>query len=170
MTNIWVCADHHLGHSNLIHRFKRPDGSPARDFENTHHHDEMIIKNHNDLVKPEDHVYFLGDVVIARVNLKKILRFNGKKRLVRGNHDIFKTREYLDAGFDEIYGVRVFPKHNLIFSHIPLHPSCLQSREWINIHGHLHHNIVLDSNGHPDRKYRCVSLEHTDYKPILIME
>jgi calcineurin-like phosphoesterase family protein len=170
MTNIWVCSDHHLGHSNIVHKFKRDDGSPLRDFSSIEEHDELIIKWHNELVKPQDHVYFLGDVVIARKNLHKISRFNGKKRLVRGNHDIFKTKEYIEAGFEEIYGVRVWPKHNYIFSHIPLHESCLESRDWINVHGHTHYNLVKDKKGHSDPKYRCVCLEHTNYRPVLLIK
>lgn len=171
MTKIWVAADHHLGHANLVHLFKRADGSPARDFQTITHHDEHIIHMHNELVRPEDHVYFLGDFVINRKFLKAYVgRFMGKLRLVRGNHDVFKTKEYLEFGFEEVYGVRVFPNHNLIFSHIPLHPDCLSGRNWTNIHGHTHHNIVRDTNGHPDSRYRCVSLEHTEYKPILILE
>lgn len=169
MTNIWVCSDHHLGHSNIVHKFKREDGSPLRDFSSIEEHDELIIKWHNELVKPQDHVYFLGDVVIARRNLHKVSRFNGKKRLVRGNHDTLRTQEYLDVGFEEIYGVRVFPGHNLILSHIPLHRDCLLGREWVNVHGHLHANIVKNDKGHPDPKYMNVSLEQTEYKPVLLI-
>ena len=169
ITNIWVAADHHFGHSNLVHKFKRADGTPLRDFASTHEHDEYIILMHNELFKPEDHVYLLGDVVINRRNLPILTRLMGKLRLVRGNHDVFKTQEYLDVGIEEIYGVRVFPNHNLIFSHIPLHPNCLDGRAWTNIHGHLHYNYVRTDAGHPDTRYRCVSLEHTDYKPVLLM-
>lgn len=86
-----------------------------------------------------------------------------------GNHDIFKTEEYLDAGFEKIMGVRVWPKHNMIFSHIPLHPNSLRSRGWLNVHGHYHNNVVLDEKGHPDPLYRCVSVEHTGYAPVLLM-
>ena len=95
---------------------------------------------------------------------------NGHKRLVRGNHDIFEDKLYYECGFDKMYGVRVWPKHNLIFSHTPLHPDCLSGRGWTNIHGHLHSNLVMESNGKiPDKRYQCVSLEHTNYKPVLIM-
>jgi calcineurin-like phosphoesterase family protein len=170
MARIWVASDHHLSHAGVVHTFKRDDGSPLRDFRNLLEHDEYILRMHNELVSPEDHVYFLGDFVMQRKYLRKAERFLGKKRLVRGNHDVFKTKEYMDVGFEEIYGVRVFPKHNLILSHIPLHPSCLEGRNWVNVHGHTHYRVVLDSNGHPDPRYRCVCLEQTNYKPVLLME
>ena len=163
MTNIWVISDTHFGHTNAWKIFKRADGSPLRPFQSTEEMDETMVSNWNKVVAPEDHIYHLGDVVINRKSLQIVKRLNGKKRLVRGNHDIFRTQEYIDIGFEEIYGVRVFPKHGFIFSHIPLHPDQLKSRNWINIHGHLHAN-KLD-----DPAYKCVCVEHTEYTPILLM-
>lgn len=170
MTNIWVASDHHFGHKNILN-FTDRDGNKIRGavFENIMQHDEAIIEYHNALVKPEDHVYFLGDLAITKRGIECASRMNGHKRLVRGNHDIFKTKVYQDHGIPEIYGVRVFTDAGYIFSHIPLHPDSLGSRGWTNIHGHLHQNIVLLPDDSPDSRYRCVSLEHTDYKPILLM-
>jgi calcineurin-like phosphoesterase family protein len=39
-----------------------------------------------------------------------------------------------------------------------------------NVHGHLHSNRVLDSEGNIDPRYFCVSVEHTDFKPIPLEE
>jgi len=140
MSRIWVNADCHFGHPNILN-FKRDDGSLIRGavFQNSH--------EHNAVVRPEDHVYFLGDVAINRRFLPLVTRMMGHKRLVRGNHDIAKTKEYLDNGFDEIYGVRVFRaqdqqgKTGFFLTHIPIHPRSLPA--WArNVHGHLHANIV----------------------------
>ena len=68
--------------------------------------DEEMVKRWNEVVRPNDKVYHLGDVVIARKNLHILGRLNGKQRLIRGNHDIFSTSDFF-AHFDEIYGVRV---------------------------------------------------------------
>jgi calcineurin-like phosphoesterase family protein len=176
MSRIFVASDHHFGHPNILN-FKREDGSLIRGavFKNSHEHDEVIIAKHNAVVLPQDHVYFLGDVAINRRFLPLVTRMMGHKRLVRGNHDIARTKEYLDNGFDEIYGVRVFRpqdqqgKTGFILSHIPLHPRSVP--KWArNVHGHTHANIVRDDNGHPDPRYICVSLEHTDYAPVLLMD
>ena len=170
MTKIWVISDTHFGHSNILN-FKDDSGSCIRGslFENIEQHDEALIKNWNNLVKPQDHVYHLGDVVLARRNLEIVKRLNGHKRLVRGNHDIFKTAEYQAVGFEEIYGVRVFPaspqRVGAILSHIPIHSDSLP-RWGRNIHGHLHQNSVRLPDGSLDPRYICVSVEHTDYCPV----
>lgn len=171
ITKIFCVADHHFGHSNIL-KFTDKNGELIRGkiFKGIDEHDNKIIQWHNDLVTPQDHVYFLGDVVIAKKHLASIRRLNGHKRLVLGNHDIYPIEMYLEAGFEKIYGVRVFPKHGFIFTHIPLHPDSLDGRGWTNIHGHTHNNRVLDRNGHIDNRYRCVSLEQTDYRPILLMK
>lgn len=173
MTRIWVASDHHFRHRNIL-GFTDSSGELVRGkvFRDINDHDDSIVRWHNELVSPQDHVYFLGDVAINKGGLEYVRQMNGHKRLVRGNHDIFKTKQYLDVGFDEIYGVRVFQNASppMIFSHVPLHPDSLSSRNWLNIHGHLHQGVVRLSDGTPDPRYRCVSLEHTDYRPVLIME
>lgn len=170
MTDIFVCADLHLGHHNIL-TFKDRDGELIRGkvFRDIEHHDQSIIDRWNSVVKPVDHVYVLGDVVINKKSLVRIKELNGHKRLVPGNHDIFPIEMYLEVGFEKVYGVRVFPKHGLIFSHIPLHSDCLKSRGWTNVHGHLHNNVVLDSNNTPDSNYMNVSMERINYTPVLLM-
>lgn len=171
--NQFFIADTHFGHANIL-TFKRNDDSPLRDFKTIEEHDETLIQNWNALVKPRDKVYHLGDAVINRRNLPILARLNGKKRLIRGNHDIFRTSEYLPY-FDEILAYRVFNEHGFICSHIPIHPESL-SRWKANVHGHLHANTVMKilaaapSIAVPDLRYLCVSVEHTDYKPIPLEE
>lgn len=166
MTNIYVISDTHFGHTNAWRTFKCPDGSPMRPFTSTEEMDETMIKRWNDIIRPEDHVYHLGDVAINKGSLKHVKRLMGQKRLVRGNHDIFPDEMYYEVGFEKIYGVRVFPKHNFIFSHIPLHPDCLTGRGWINYHGHLHVNKIT---GKHSELYKNVSVEQIDYTPVLLM-
>lgn len=160
----WVSADHHFGHVNILN-FKREDGSPLRPFKNIQEHDETIIERHNELVAPEDRVYLLGDVCINRRNLFLLGRLKGRLVLVKGNHDIFKLKDYL-PWFDDIrsYVVQKDKDGNkVILSHIPIHPDSV-GRFGTNIHGHTHYQSV------GDERYVCVSLEHTDYKPIQIHE
>lgn len=139
--------------------FKLANGSPARpQFASAKEADEYMVCAWNAVVKPSDHIYHLGDVCIDRKYLSLLGQLNGHKRLVRGNHDIFRTRFYA-AHFEEIYGVRVLD--NIIFSHVPLARECLATprRQWVNVHGHLH-TLKLDG------PYLNICVEHTSYAPI----
>ena len=183
--NRFVISDTHFGHTNIWAKFKRPDGKPTRPFTSNEEMDETMIKRWNAKVQPQDTVYHLGDVVINKKYLHLVSRLNGRKILIRGNHDIFKDEEYREVGFEQLHGVRVFVD-KFILSHIPLHPDCVTERFKVNVHGHLHTNEVMqklyseyhyfDNNGKEhwednsvmrvDPRYLCVSVEHTNYEPL----
>lgn len=136
-----------------------------------------MIERWNAKVKSQDTVYHLGDVVINKKYLHLASRLNGRKILIRGNHDIFSDDEYYSAGFEQLHGVRVFVD-KFILSHIPLHPDCVTDRFRVNVHGHLHANQVMEKfqvtgdDMYPyedqriDLRYLCVSVEHTNYEPL----
>ena len=166
----WVISDTHFGHTNSWEKFKLEDGSPLRPFTSTEEMDETMIERWNAKVKPGDTVYHLGDVVINQKSLHLVSRLNGRKILIRGNHDIFKDKQYRDVGFEQLHGVRVFVD-KFILSHIPLHPDCVTERFKVNVHGHLHANEVMQTNALTmgsifDPRYLCVSVEHTNYEPL----
>jgi calcineurin-like phosphoesterase family protein len=170
--NRFVISDHHLGHTNSWEKFKLEDGSPLRPFSSNEEMNETMIERHNAKVKEQDTVYFLGDVVINKKYLELVKRMNGRKILIRGNHDIFKDDEYREVGFQQIHGVRVFVD-KFILSHIPLHPDCVTERFRVNVHGHLHANQVMswqvideDIVYKPDPRYLCVCVEQTDFTPL----
>ena len=127
-----------------------------RDFKCYEDLEAEIIYKHNSVVKPHDRVYFLGDVAIKKASLSKVSEMNGRKVLIKGNHDIFKIKEYLTY-FEDIRACRVFK--NLILTHIPINEECL-SRFKLNIHGHTHANHLPQTE-----KYKNVCLEETKYYP-----
>jgi len=76
-------ADFHLGHPNIIEYANRP-------FKTLEEMNETIIRRHNERVKPEDTVYFLGDFCIEGVNKKAedyFKQLNGRFVFCGGNHD-----------------------------------------------------------------------------------
>lgn len=176
---IWFISDTHFGHANLVTTFTREDGSPVRAFSSVQEMDEIMIARWNAVVRPTDHVYHLGDVAMRKDVLDRVMpRLPGHLRLVRGNHDIFKTRIYLRY-FEEIVGMRVFDR--LLFSHIPVHPESL-GRFAANIHGHTHHRCLPAVtkyhrvNGVEDQArpytvpYLNICVERTDYRPVSLEE
>ena len=162
MRNRWVVSDTHFGHAGVC-RFTHMDtGVKIRPWTDPNEMDEDMVRMWNELVAPNDRVYHLGDVVINRRCLPTLDRLNGKKVLIRGNHDIFKLEEYARY-FEDIRGCKVLSKEGIIMTHIPVHTSQLE-RWKANVHGHLHSN-VLD-----DLRYINVCVEQTGFKPILLDE
>lgn len=163
MSNIFLCSDHHLSHENIV-VFKRKDGvTPLRNFKNITEHDEHIIAQHNKVVRPNDKVYFLGDVTFHNKYLHLIARMNGEKVLIKGNHDTLKLSQY-QPYFKDIRAYHILDK--FILSHIPIHPLSF-SRWAANIHGHLHDRVVPGEYNKPDNRYYNVSMEQLDnYTPI----
>lgn len=156
MANIFIISDTHFGHANILN-FLREDGSPLRRFDSVQEMDEHMVERWNSVVRPCDKVYHLGDVAMKKSCIETVARCNGHKRLVRGNHDIFPTKEYLKY-FDEIYGIRVLD--GMIFTHIPIHPESL-GRFKANVHGHIHAKPSFGP------KYINVSVEALDdYTPV----
>ena len=158
----WLISDTHFGHVNIT-KFLNEDGTKLRPWEDINEHDEALIDNWNSVVKEHDTVYHLGDVVINRKHLWKISKCNGKKRLVMGNHDIFRDTEYHDH-FKYLHGslVRNVTKDkNFILTHIPVHDGS-KGRFCANVHGHLHGNVI------DDHWYINVSCEQIGFTPIAL--
>lgn len=175
--NVFFASDHHFGHANII-KFTNSDGTKLRDFATVEEMDEHMIAQHNKVVRPQDTCWFGGDVVINRRFLSQVARLNGRKRLVLGNHDIFKNQDYFNAGFEDLHAFRKFD--DFVLTHIPVHPDSLSTRWHINVHGHLHSNQVRQARGvdaktgevlysetKKDPRYVCICMEQLDdYTPI----
>lgn len=161
MTRTFLISDTHFGHANVC-KFTRDDGSKLRPWDDVDQMDEDLIQNWNSVVSPKDKVYHLGDVAIPRRGLKCLERLNGRKILIRGNHDTFRLADYCKY-FDDIRGCHYLDGN--ILTHIPVHEDNL-ARYKHNIHGHLHYRRILKDDGSPDHRYVCVCVEHTNYSPI----
>lgn len=94
----FFAADHHIGHNNVRYFCNRP-------FSSNEEMTEAIIERHNEVVKPEDNVVFLGDFSFYKKNhtWKEIVsRFNGNHIFLKGDHD-----KWLDNNHRQIYQVKI---------------------------------------------------------------
>lgn len=91
----YFTSDTHFNHSKIIEFCNRP----ARDRDEMN---EMLIDRWNERVKPGDMIYHMGDFAFCGKTLRKIIinQLNGRKFLVRGNHDPDSNQWWLDAGFE----------------------------------------------------------------------
>jgi len=158
MSKTFLIADTHFGHTNVLN-FLRSDGTKLRPhWDSILEHDQALIDNWNKVVGKNDKVYHLGDAGFKSFNgLSDILiRLNGTKVLIKGNHDNFKLSQYAQH-FKDVRATHTLDK--LVLSHIPLHPDSLY--RWRgNVHGHLHDSKLVDP------KYFNVSVECINYTPI----
>jgi calcineurin-like phosphoesterase family protein len=159
--NIFFASDYHFGHENTFKLFKKADGSPLRPFSSLREMHEVIVDNHNSVVKKGDKIYMVGDIAFDEKMLRILDDMNGEKVLIKGNHDKFKPQRYLQY-FKDIRGSHQFD--GVIITHIPIHPDSL-GRWGKNIHGHLHANRV-QSEGKDDQRYYNVSVENIAFTPI----
>ena len=162
MRDIWFISDTHFGHEKMI-------GWGRSQFSSVAEMDEVMVENWNRVVKPGDKVYHLGDVFMGDKDAFKKLwpRLNGSKRLLVGNHDDVK---FLSSGgfFKKVGLWKVWHDLPLLFSHVPVHESSIQSRvrlsNGLNVHGHTHHK------GSPSGPYRSVCVELNNYTPVNLDE
>ena len=145
---IFITADHHFNHKNIIEYCKRP-------FKSVEEMNNIMIEKWNKKVNKEDLVIHLGDFALGNKQQVNDIRkkLNGTIILIKGNHDkvnkgFLIVRDSLQIG-------------NLIFTHRPI-PKADISKGCVNVHGHIHEKDSLHGIN--------VSVEKTDYEPILLEE
>lgn len=161
MLEIWLTADSHFSHKNIIAYESRP-------FLNTEEMDERLIESWNANIKENDLVFHMGDLFFGNKEKQFEIakRLNGRKILILGNHDKLSNKRYMDLGFNP-YKQYIFEDY--LLTHHPQQErplSVLIENTHIkgNVHGHIH-SKKMDNQ----LIYLCVSIEH-GYKPFHIDE
>ena len=148
--SIFFIADTHFGDERILRYENRP-------FKSVDEMNSEIVKRWNESVKGDDSVYLLGDVG-DEYFLKDL---NGKKFLVKGNHDTKSNEHYRRAGFCEVYDLPVIFQGFWLLSHEPLY--VCQNMPYANIFGHVHANPIYKDFS---PQSFCVSVERINYTPI----
>lgn len=161
---------------------------PARGFGSMEDHDWAVFKSLMEVCKRGDSLMCLGDlgfvqgVELVQKIFEMLVRWqkeNGHYQesrslkmpfsisVAQGNHD---SRDMLNAllqaGIIVSYNAvieRTVNDHKVVFSHIPMHPYCLD-RWAVNVHAHLHKDTIPN-----DKRFMCVSWEQYR-KPKLVSE
>lgn len=159
--SVFVYADPHFGHHNIMAYCRRPWVSVDK-------MDGDLVKLYNEKVGKDGVVYWLGDVTLHSAEkvswLRRILgKMNGRKILVYGNHDRWHWERYLDAGFESCHTTLQIPpiqpgKPSVQLCHDPAWAQD-NSRLWVC--GHLHNNAFV-----APYHIAIVSVELTNYAPV----
>ena len=134
--DIFVTADLHLGHENIIRFCNRP-------FANADEMNEALVERWNAVVKDNDIVFLLGDVALGGAQLydRYLPQLKGRKFLIYGNHDFRNMRERYLRYFEQV-ALKMFISVDgqpIILNHEPL--LCFggqqDNRTW-HLFGHVH--------------------------------
>jgi len=146
---IWITADLHLNHKNIIRYCDRP-------FSTVKEMNKTLIENWNRKVEPGDTVFFLGDLAVGRDKYRWLRELNGKIVLIGGNHD-----EGLCALPHLVVKCR---GEKILLIHNPYDANGWDG--WV-IHGHKHNNDIKNFPFiNREEKRINVSTELTNYAPI----
>lgn len=134
-------SDLHFTHRSIVQYTNRGVDTTQED------HDEWLIDLWNKQVDKDTIVYNLGDYVFNARKFEKFeaidKRLNGKKILVRGNHD---NRKVFDKSGHEWYDLKGFniDGHHFVMCHFPLAIWDKRHHGAWHLHGHSHGGYVID--------------------------
>ncbi len=152
----WIISDTHFFHENIGRYCSRPENWQ-----------DLIIKNWNDLVSPNETVLHLGDFALGNKTNFDLLTgmLMGRLFLIQGNHDRISKSYCETRGVTLIknsLNFQISDQMKLIFSQRPIVPL---EDGWINLHGHIH-NVpppIEGSNLGPN--HINMSVEVREYRP-----
>ncbi len=150
MSNTFFTADLHLGHTNILKYTPRP-------WKTLEEMDEAIISNWNSVVRPDDTVFVIGDMIMLKKKdfradgsqktlmdaYKNYVRqLNGKICLIAGNHDsmnesVYGLFQHVYFGFLE----RTIEGQDIFLCHYPMRAWNGSYHGSWNLFGHVHNRL-----------------------------
>lgn len=140
--NLWFTGDNHFFHKNIIQYSQRP----FKDLDDMH---SIMIKYWNEVVKPDDHIWHLGDIAFGGSSkvIEVIEQLNGIKGWIKGNHDhnlsFSKLEPYFQLGIHDYHELDFydpeFDGHTvMVLFHYPVAVWNKKHYGSWQIHGHCH--------------------------------
>lgn len=140
----FITSDIHFGHKNIMNFCPV---TRARFRHDTEYMNQKIILEWNEIIKPEDHTYILGDIAFCATSraVNFLNQMNGKKTLVVGNHDtkLIKDQSFVDC-FIEVtpYKHITHNGNRVIMFHYPIAEWDQMHRGSVHFHGHVHGGVT----------------------------
>lgn len=167
---IYFTADLHFGHKRIIE-------STQRSFNSVEEMDAALITNWNSRITEKDEVYILGDITMKKQPeyvMDILNRLNGRKYLVRGNHDHFVDKAEFDQSLFEWvkdYHVMSYEKMKFVLFHYPIHEWDQSHRGSVHLHGHQHNKSDYNTKNAQNGLLRYdVGVEVNNYAPVSIQK
>ena len=152
----WFTADPHYGHKNIIKYCNRP-------FDTVQDMDETMIDNHNAVVKPDDDVYIVGDFSMGgpEVQSRYLKRLNGRKHLIKGNHDRHPEKATGWTSVADYLELRAEDGTYLVLCHYGMRVWNGSYRGSVQLYGHSHGKLPGNSQS------LDIGVDCWDYRPVL---
>lgn len=160
--NTFFTSDTHFGHNKIIDYCYRDIGIPMNSTkeERVEAMNQRLIDRWNERIKPEDHVYHLGDFAfMGKAKRKTIIeKLNGVKFLIRGNHDQDNNDWWRDAGFEWVRDYYVLRQQDsyetddgetksyhqsIVLMHFPILSWENMHHGYWHLHGHCHGSLPM---------------------------
>jgi calcineurin-like phosphoesterase family protein len=150
MKNTFISSDHHFGHRNVLQFC-----STTRPFDTVEEMNEGLITRHNEVVKPKDDVYFLGDFAFMPANQIEVIleRMHGNKHFVFGNHDKPMRQPSIVKHFvwmKDYHELRLTNHKQLspvVLFHFPIHSWNRMHYGALHFYGHTHGTVPEMAGG-----------------------
>lgn len=150
---IYFTSDLHFFHSNVIEYSDRP-------FKDVEEMNIVLMSNWNETIGKDDEVYILGDLTMkGPVYANDVLgKLNGRKHLIRGNHDSFLSKKEFNKGLlisAQDYAEIAYGGARFILFHYPILEWSGFFRGSIHLHGHQHNKAQynIDNREHGIRRF-----------------
>lgn len=164
---IFFTSDQHFFHANAIANSKRR-------FSDVEEMNEVLIRNWNESVQPEDEIYILGDFTMKGPGfaMRALKVLNGKKYLVRGNHDRFWDKSTFDFSLLEWvkdYHILKYKDIYFVLFHYPILSWNHMYRGSIHLHGHQHNPPSYnEENRRMGLRRYDVGVDANDMRPVSV--
>jgi len=171
---IYFTADTHFCHGNIIKHCHRP-------FPDAKTMNNKLIHSWNSVVGKNDEIYVLGDFLYkgtAKEANEILSRLNGKKYLIKGNHEKYLNDENFNRkAFEWVKDYYVLNTEGLkiILFHYPILRWDGSHHDSIHLYGHVHNSGIL----HPEfgetlkvlgQRAINVGVDVNDFYPVSIYD
>lgn len=135
---IWVTSDLHFYHKNILKY-----SAQTRPYADVNEMNESLQLEWNTNVHPDDTVYILGDVAFSNAQQAAsiLCRLNGRKILIKGNHDskLVKQPDFCQF-FENIHDYLTinYEGFKVVMFHFPIIEWDQCHRGSIHLYGHCH--------------------------------
>jgi calcineurin-like phosphoesterase family protein len=149
-------ADTHFGHPGALGLYRRPFASVAE-------MDAAMIERWNQVVRPTDEVWHLGDFSV-RQNSNRVAELlgnlNGTKHLIAGNND--DATVIGSSGWEsvQLYCEALVEDVHLVLCHYPFRTWRNMGKGWIDLHGHSHGRLK------PQGRQCDVGVDAWQFRPV----